>query len=189
MSYGQYRRLAVLPVQPAAGWMDGVLVRPALPSELPIIGELRIAAYRADGFLPEQSSYAATLRMLGADGTGEVLAAVTGGDIVGTVMLQPWPHADEVVRRPGEAEIRALAVAAHARGRGVGRALLTAVTERAVALGLRTLLLLTLPQMRAAQHLYTEAGFRRLPALDWPPDPGPVLLAYGKKLAPAAAAG
>jgi ribosomal protein S18 acetylase RimI-like enzyme len=43
----------------------------------------------------------------------------------------------------------------------------------------RHLLLLTLPDMRAAQHLYTEAGFRRLPERDFQPGSGPALLAFG----------
>jgi len=41
-----------------------------------------------------------------------------------------------------------------------------------------------LPRMRAAHHLYTEAGFRRRPDRDWSPRPGEVLLAYGLVLAP-----
>lgn len=164
-----------------------MLVRTALPEELPAIGELRLTAYRADGFLPADSAYAPVLRGLGGDGCGEVLAAVDDGTIVGTIMLQPWPHADELARRPDEAEIRALAVAPHARGRGVGATLLAAVTRRAAAAGTRRLLLLTTPRMLAAQHLYRTAGFQRLPALDWPSEPGPELLAYGKVLAPAAA--
>jgi hypothetical protein len=44
--------------------------------------------------------------------------------------------------------------------------------------------LLTLPEMRAAHRLYTQAGFGRLPDRDWSPRPGEVLLAYGLALAP-----
>jgi len=161
----------------------GVIVREARPDELDGIGDLRVAAYRADGFLPATSGYAATLRALGADGQGEVLAAVDGGQIVGTVMLQGWP-AGQMARGPEEADVRALAVAPHARGRGVGAALVTAVVERAAARGIRQLALLTLPQMRAAHHLYTHAGFRRLPDRDRSPRPGEILLAYGLVLAP-----
>jgi ribosomal protein S18 acetylase RimI-like enzyme len=163
------------------------MVRDARPDELDGIGDLRVAAYRADGFLTATSGYAATLRALGADGQGEVLAAVDGGQIVGTVMLQGWP-AGQMARGPGEAEVRALAVAPDARGRGIGAALVTAVVERAAgrAAGrrIRQLVLLTLPQMRAAHYLYTQAGFRRLPDRDWSPRPGEVLLAYGLVLAP-----
>ena len=95
-----------------------------------------------------------------------------GGLILGTVMLQLWPDAGHVVRGPGDAEIRALAVAPEARGRGVGPALLRAVIDRARACGVRHLLLCTLPAMLAAQHLYTEAGFRRMPERDWLPRTG-----------------
>ena len=48
-----------------------VMVRDARPDEFDGIGDLRVAAYRADGFLPATSGYAATLRSLGADGQAE----------------------------------------------------------------------------------------------------------------------
>jgi ribosomal protein S18 acetylase RimI-like enzyme len=158
------------------------MVRNARPEEFASIGALRVAAYRADGFLSDASTYAATLRTLGTDGTGEILAAVDDDAILGTVMLLSWPHGGEVVRAPGEAEVRALAVSKHARGRGIGRALLSAVTERASARDVRQLLLLTHPDMRAAQHLYAEAGFSRLPDRDYQPGSGPTLLAFGLEL-------
>jgi ribosomal protein S18 acetylase RimI-like enzyme len=159
------------------------MVRDARPDELDGIGDLRVAAYRADGFLSATSGYAATLRSLGADGQAEVLAAVDGGQVVGTVTLQGWP-AGQMARGPGEAEVRALAVAPGARGRGVGAALVAAVIERAAGQGIRQLVLLTLPDMRAAHRLYSQAGFSRLPDRDWSPRPGEVLLAYGLVLAP-----
>lgn len=163
------------------GLHGGVKVRDARPEELAAIGDLRVAAYRADGFLSSTSTYAATLHALGSDGTGEVLAAVDDGRVLGTVMLMPWPHGN-IVRGPEEAEIRALAVNGLARGRGVGRALVAAVMQRATARDVRHLLLLTHPDMRAAQHLYAEAGFCRLPDRDWQPGPGPTLLAFGLNL-------
>ena len=66
-----------------------VMVRDAGPDELDGIGDLRVAAYRADGFLPTASGYAATLRALGADGQGEVLAAVDGGLLAYGLVLVP----------------------------------------------------------------------------------------------------
>jgi ribosomal protein S18 acetylase RimI-like enzyme len=158
-----------------------VIVRDARPDELAGLGDLRVAAYRADGFLPADSGYAATLHSLGADGQGEVLAAVDDGQIVGTIMLQAWPSG-EIVQGPDEAEVRALAVAPVARGRGIGAALVSAVIERAAGRGIRRLVLLTLPEMRAAHRLYTEAGFTRLPERDWSPRPGAILFAYGLML-------
>jgi len=156
-----------------------VIVRVARPGELPEIGDIRVAAYLADGFLSATSGYAATLRNLGSGGDGLVLVAVTGGRITGTIMLQYWPQAGQVVRGPDEAEIRALAVAPDGQGRGTGRALLRAVIERAAGHGVRHLVLSTLPGMRAAHHLYEQAGFSRLPDRDWSPGPGENLLAYG----------
>ena len=131
----------------AAQASAAVIVRDARPGELAELGDLRVAAYEAGGFLSDASHYGETLRTLGHDGTGQILAAVeedggsTGaggtGRILGTVMLQLWPDAGHVVRGPGDAEVRALAVAPEARGRGVGRALLRAVTDQARACGVR----------------------------------------------------
>jgi ribosomal protein S18 acetylase RimI-like enzyme len=162
--------------------LRSVEVRDARPEELAPVGDLRVAAYRADGFLSEESRYAARLHSLGADGAGDVLVAVEDGQLLGTVMLMPWPHGN-LVRGPDEAEIRALAVAADARRSGIGRALVAAVTHRAAERGVRHLLLLTMPEMRAAHRLYAGAGFCRLPDRDAAPGGGPTLLAFGKNLA------
>jgi len=163
-----------------------VIVRDARPDELAEAGEIRVAAYVADGFMSPDSGYAPTLRALGLDGNGAVLVAVAqdeDGPILGTVMLQPWPHAGQVVAGRDEAEIRALAVIPEARGRGIGDALLRAVIKHAAQQGVRHLVLLTQPEMLAAQRLYRRAGFRRLPDRDWSPAPEVTLLAYGLALA------
>jgi ribosomal protein S18 acetylase RimI-like enzyme len=153
-----------------------VIVRDALPGELAEVGDIRVNAYQEAGFLDAASGYAPVLRDLGSDGDGTVLVAVDDGRIVGTVMLQSKP---EVVAAPGEAEIRALAVIPGGQSKGTGGALLRAVIERAKSDGVRHLLLLTQPEMLAAQALYRRAGFRRLPERDWSPMPGLTLLAYG----------
>jgi ribosomal protein S18 acetylase RimI-like enzyme len=172
-------------------------IRDARQGEFEELGDVRVTAYRADGFLSAQSTYAPTLRALGADGLDHVLVAVNesrgpsasrsaagigGRRIVGTVMLQGWPQGGEILAGPDEAEIRALAVVPEARGAGIGRALLAAVTERACRIGIRQLVLLTQVNMTAAHHLYETAGFARLPERDWSPEPGVTLLAYGRAL-------
>jgi ribosomal protein S18 acetylase RimI-like enzyme len=160
-----------------------MLIRDAKPSELAAIGAIRVDAYRADGFLSDESAYEPTLRALGADGTGDVLVAVRpDGELIGTVMLQPWPDAGPVVTGPEEAEIRALAVLPAARSEGVGKALLAAVLERAVRHRLRHLMLYSQPEMKTAHWLYESAGFVRLPDRDWSPEPGVTLMAYGLAL-------
>ena len=194
-----------------------VEIRDARQDEFDELGDIRVGAYLADGFLSPHSTYAPRLRALGADGLDHVLVAVqpdagqpdagqpgtrptdpgtTGGcgpaaanggrhgRIVGTVMLQGWPQGGEILAGPEEAEIRALAVSPEARGSGVGRALLAAVIERAARDGIRHLVLLTQAEMKAAHHLYEEAGFSRLPERDWSPEPGLTLLAYGLTLRP-----
>lgn len=161
--------------------MAGVQIRDARPDEFDELGDVRLAAYRADGFLSPQSTYAPTLRALGADGLGQVLVAVDA-HILGTVMLQGWAGAGEILAGPEEAEIRALAVLPEARGIGIGQALLAAVMTRAAAIGVRRLVLLTQPEMKAAHYLYEKAGFSRLPERDWSPEPGVTLLAYSRFL-------
>jgi ribosomal protein S18 acetylase RimI-like enzyme len=155
-------------------------IRDARPDELAEIGELRVDAYRSGGFLPAGSDYAQTLRALGADGAGQVLVAeAADGTLVGTVMLQLWPHAAEIVRGSDEAEVRALAVRPEARGGGAGKALMAAVIERAARHGVRHLVLCSQPAMAAAHRVYDDAGFTRLPERDWSPVPQMRLLAYG----------
>jgi ribosomal protein S18 acetylase RimI-like enzyme len=155
-----------------------VMIRDARPAELTAAGRLRVAAYQAGGHLSPSSEYAATLAALGTAGDGQVLVAVQDDQILGTVMLQLWPQAGQVVTEPDEAEIRALAVAHDGQGRGIGRALLQAVIDRAVRHGIARLILCTQPDMLAAQNLYLQAGFERLTERDWSPEPGVTLLAY-----------
>jgi ribosomal protein S18 acetylase RimI-like enzyme len=161
-----------------------VLIRDARTEERTRIGEIRVAAYRADGFLSEGARYEPILRALGDDGVGEVLVAERAdGTLVGTVMLQCWPQAGQVVTGPDEAEIRALAVLPAARGEGLGRALLGSALDRAARAGARRMVLSTEPAMKAAHHLYESAGFRRIPERDWSPVSGLTLLVYGLDLA------
>jgi GNAT superfamily N-acetyltransferase len=160
-----------------------MLIRDAKPSELPEIGTIRVAAYRADGFLAPGSGYEPTLRGLGADGDGHVLvAAGDDGALLGTVMLQGGPAGGPIVTGPDVAEIRALAVRPEARGRGLGRALLSAVIDLAVREHVRHLVLYTQAGMKAAHRLYADAGFVRLPEQDWSPQQDVDLLAYGLML-------
>jgi ribosomal protein S18 acetylase RimI-like enzyme len=165
-----------------AGEGATVIVRDALPGELAEVGEIRVRAYQHGGFMAPGSAYASVLRALGTADDGTVLVAVDGSRILGTVMLRTSPEPGPFATVPGEAEIRALAVTPDAQGRGTGSALLRAVIERAVQQGVRHLVLLTQPEMLAAQHLYRRAGFRRLPGRDWSPGPGMTLLAYGLPL-------
>ena len=79
-----------------------MLIRDARPDEFTELGEIRVAAYLADGFLSPDSQYAPRLRSIGSDGLDPVLVAVRveadrDGDMIGTVMLQRWPHGGELL--------------------------------------------------------------------------------------------
>ena len=86
------------------------------------------------------------------------------------------------LRAPGEgrAEIKRLYVAPTARGLGLGKALLAAVTNAAASPGHGALCLDTLPFMAEARALYLAAGFRPIPPYYDSPVPGAVFL--GKAL-------
>ncbi|GAA1077378.1 GNAT family N-acetyltransferase [Nocardiopsis composta] len=165
-----------------------MIVRDMLPAEAAEVGELRVAAYRAEDLLSVHPPYAEVLRRLGADGKGEILVAAPGDGpgaaaaLLGTVMIEPWTPNSEVALGTHEVEVRALAVSPAARGRGVARALMAEVEERAAARGAGRVVLSTQPAMAAAQRLYASRGFTRLPDRDWSPIPGFTLLAYGKDL-------
>ena len=162
------------------------MIREALPGEYAAVGELRVSAYRSLGLLPEGSDYAETLRSLGFDDGCTVLVALdeTDGAILGTITLEPFCPHSELAQDETEADLRAFAVSPAAQGRGAGRELLAAAISCAVKDGLRKLRLCTRPPMKAAQHLYAQAGFTRTPELDFEPLPAIPLRAYALALPP-----
>ena len=102
--------------------------------------------------------------------------------IVGSVLLYP---AGSVVARPGGGsitlawpEVRLLAVAPAARGRGVGAALMQACILRARHARAAALTLHTIEIMEAAMRLYERMSFVRAPELDFQPTPGVVIKGY-----------
>jgi phosphinothricin acetyltransferase len=86
------------------------------------------------------------------------LVAESGGELVGWAALSPY--SDRRCYR-GVAE-ESVYVAASARGRGVGRALLDELIERAEASGYWTLLAGVFPENEASIALHEAVGFRVL---------------------------
>jgi ribosomal protein S18 acetylase RimI-like enzyme len=162
--------------------MSEVLIRPAHESELPAVGELTVAAYRADGFLAgTPTPYEAKLADARTRATeAELLVAVDGNrvDLLGTVTIAPPGTPWAQVSGPDELEFRMLAVAPLARGRGVGALLAQRVVARAEELGLRGVVLSSSREMVAAHRLYERMGFYRTPDLDWSPTPDTALITY-----------
>jgi ribosomal protein S18 acetylase RimI-like enzyme len=86
-----------------------------------------------------------------------VLVVDDGGELVAMAHLAP----SRAANAPHRAEVQRVAVAAEARGRGVGRALMTAVEEEARARGL-TLLWLTTHDGTDATSFYEAVGYTRM---------------------------
>lgn len=93
-----------------------------------------------------------------------LLAEDIDGPLLGVVALRPLDA--------GQCEMKRLYVPPAGRGRGVGRALVTAVLDAARAAGHARMRLDTLPDMAGALSLYRAAGFRPIPPYYDTPIPG-----------------
>ncbi|MET7737927.1 GNAT family N-acetyltransferase [Streptomyces sp. NPDC005402] len=151
-----------------------ILIRPAEPTDYAPLGDITADAYLNDGLLAfggEKDWYLAELKDVAKRAeTAEVLVATADDHLLGGVTFVPSGSPMAELARPGEAEIRMLAVSHAARGRGVGQALVQACVERATAAG-KSLVLCTQPTMRTAHRLYERLGFTRAPERDWHPVP------------------
>ena len=150
-------------------------IRQAAPGEYGTLGGITAQAYLQDGLLDfgESDAYLDELKdVAGRAAAAEVLVAVADGSVLGGVTFVPagGPMAD--IAGPGEAEIRMLAVAHAARGRGVGEALVRACVDRARAMdGCVRVVLSTQRSMHTAHRIYERLGFVRTPERDWNPVP------------------
>jgi len=153
-------------------------VTPAVPGDFPRIAELTVGVYLGEGLASE--GYAPALADVAGRAERAELLVVRDeeGVIVGSVALVLDGDFGEVTTSDREAAFRMLAVAPEARGRGVGRLLVTTCLERARAAGKERMVLSTDPKMTAAHRLYGRLGFTRLPERDWSPMPGIDLLVY-----------
>ncbi len=103
---------------------------------------------------------------------GELLLAKRGDHVLGCIGLKPLA--------PGTAEIKRLFVREQARGLGVGKALIAAITQTARERGYAEIKLDTLPQMQSAIALYQAAGFG--PIAPYGSHAYPGLVCFGKTL-------
>ncbi|MGA5818872.1 GNAT family N-acetyltransferase [Kitasatospora sp. NPDC094028] len=156
------------------------LIRRALPQDLDAAGRLTVDVFVGDGFTSPTSQYVEHLRdaerrareadlLVAVDADGQVLGCVTFA-VGGT----EWAD----IADPHEGEIRMLATAPAARGRGVGEALVRASIARSRELGLAGMAFSTRPEMTTAHRIYERVGFRRTPERDWAPYPGMDLMVY-----------
>lgn len=153
-------------------------IRRARPEELPALGTLVADAYAALPGMPtpaEQPAYYAMVRDAAARAGNPaicILAAVTrSGALLGSAdFIEDMAHYGSGGRagtRVHAAGIRLLAVAPHARGHGIGKALTRHCIESAHALGRSSLVLHTTRAMETAWRMYEQLGFERTPDLDF----------------------
>ncbi|MGW2645419.1 GNAT family N-acetyltransferase [Streptomyces sp. NPDC001393] len=152
-----------------------IVIRRAAPDEYDALGEITAQAYLQDGLLDfgENDAYLDELRdVCGRAASADVLAAIRNDTLLGGVTFVPSPGPMADIARPGEAEMRMLAVAHVARGQGAGEALVRACIDRARAIeGCRAIVLSTQRTMHAAHRIYERLGFVRTPERDWNPLP------------------
>ncbi|WP_413990612.1 N-acetyltransferase family protein [Labrys okinawensis] len=124
---------------------------------------LPISRQTAEGFY-------ATTAVRVAEGRAILFVAALDGEIVGTVQLCPVP----IENQPHRADVAKLLVHRRGRQRGIARALMAALEDRARAEG-RTLLTLDTTTGSPAERLYQKLGWQRLGVM-----PGHALMANGE---------
>lgn len=165
--------------------MSGPTVRGAGPGDRDAIRAVTLAAYL---------EYAATipahwegyrqniLATLAAAAPGTQIVALDDDRVVGAVLLYPPGAAIETPGGTGATltwpEVRLLAVAPSARGRGIGAALMNECIHRARSAAATALTLHTTDLMQAAMRLYERLGFARAHDLDLEPAPGIIAKGY-----------
>jgi ribosomal protein S18 acetylase RimI-like enzyme len=150
--------------------MDDIVVRPAIESDLPVVGRL--------GALLMQTHYGFDRQRFMAPGTNAaegyrsflgsqlnqedviVLVAQRAGTVVGYVYAGLEPQSWKELREPA-GFIHDVAVAESNRGMGIATALVDAAMEWLRAHGAPRVLLWTAPQNNVALSLFSRLGFRR----------------------------
>jgi len=161
----------------------GFEVRSALPAELDAVAALTYEAYESAGFVTRDDPYAIALRDTAARARdAELMVAVDGHQLLGTVTYAADGGRLQEIARPREAEFRMLAVAPAAGGRGVGSALVDWVIEASRLSGHVAVVCSSRPTMHLAHRIYERAGFVRQPERDWSPSEGIDLLGFGLTL-------
>lgn len=162
-----------------------VAIRDARDEEAAAVRALTLRAYAELAAAMAPSAWAVLdgavrAALVASSGDFDCIVAAEGDALLGAVRLYrptaaayggltgaaPWP------------EVRLLAVAPEARGRGLGLALMDECARRARAMEARELGLHTSDSLRAAVRLYERMGFRPAPAWDFQPEGAERVRAY-----------
>lgn len=166
---------------PAATYVGGadsksratVVVRPITEADYAAVAELTEQAYVQGGHVKPDDGYLPKLRDVATRAAeAEVLVAEVQVDgeprVAGSVVLAPHGHPWAEVAYEDEFEFRMLAVHPDLHRRGVARALVEAVIQRARQTeGVHAVVLSSLISMRGAHRLYASYGFEHVPSRDW----------------------
>lgn len=120
--------------------------RPATPDDLDAIMSLERASFPSDAWSD------AMMREELASAHGWYVVVEEGGRVIGYAGLR-------APRGATDADIQTITIASDARGRGRGRALLTALLDEAVRRGTRDVFLEVRADNPVAQQLYASEGF------------------------------
>jgi len=168
-------------------------VRDARPADRDHIEAVTLAAYEQYAVVlapPYWDAYRSNIvRTLAAAPLSAQIVVEENGALIASVLLYP---AGTVMTPPGGAsteldapEVRLLAVAPSARGRGVGERLMRECIDRSRRAGAAALTLHTTDMMDAAMRLYARLGFLRAPELDFQPVPELTVKGFCLSLRPA----
>jgi ribosomal protein S18 acetylase RimI-like enzyme len=155
-------------------------IREAAPDEHAEAGRVTAAAYQ--GLVRDPAYLERIAAVADRAPRTEVLVAVEGGEIVGSLTLELSERVDarDDPLEAHRAHIRMLGVAPGHQGRGIGRALMVEAEARARAAGKTEITLHTTEPMTVARAMYAGLGYERSPD-EVLPD-GFVLLGYRKEL-------
>ena len=164
------------------------IIRTGEDDERAAIRELTLRSYAEYAEIMDPDSWrglSQALRdALASDQLVERIVAEDDGHLVGSAML----YAAEtdaygaLASRAGAPEIRLVAVAPEARGRGIAKALVEECIRRARAQGASEVGLHTSRSMRAAMAMYANLGFTRAPERDFQPPGAELVEGYRLRL-------
>ncbi len=169
-----------MPNSSGTGGQGSLQLRDARPEEQDMLTTVTLAAYEqysatmpAEAWPVYRQNLMATLE---GESPAERIVAELDGTIVGVVHLYPATASTPLP------EIRLLAVAPAARGRGVGTALIEECLRRARTTGASAVGLHTMDVMEVAVRMYERMGFVPAPETDFSPVPGITVKGYRRDL-------
>ena len=141
--------------------MAGLVIRDAMPADLPAIVELLAddmnSAGREDIGVPLDPGYAAALAAITADQNQRLLVAERDGAVVGTMQLSFLPGL--AFRGAWRGQIEAVRIASSMRGRGLGAEMIGWAIARCRDRGCRIVQLTSQDNRTAAHRFYEKLGF------------------------------